>query len=284
MDRSAVSAWRRRHPDAVDVLVSAAFGVVLFALTLTQRDTDPNAILSASTLGLAMAAVILWSLRRRRSQAERAAREVLEQRLAIARELHDVVGHHVSLIGIQAGAARRTLGGPGPATAEALSAIEASSRAAVTDMQRIVTTLRGGGIAGAGPAPTLADLPALVERVRDAGMPVELQQGAVATSPATETALFRIAQEALTNAARHAGPSTVVVTLAPAGVFVELVVENVPTASSRARRASGARSSRSGMGLPGMRERAAAVGGTVDAQPTDAGGFRVVARVPRSAA
>ena len=95
---------------------------------------------SASGLGVGLA--VLWSLRRRRDRAEREARAMLEQRLAIARELHDVVAHHVSVIGIQAAAARRTLGRSPAETAAALTAIEASSRAAVLEMQRLVTTLR----------------------------------------------------------------------------------------------------------------------------------------------
>ena len=98
-----------RHPDAADLLVSAAFGVVVFLGTILQRGNGPDALLAATSLGIGVCAVVLWSTRRRRDRVGRAAAALLEQRLSIARELHDVVAHHVSLIGIEAAAARRTL-------------------------------------------------------------------------------------------------------------------------------------------------------------------------------
>ena len=169
--------WTRHHPDATDLTVAAASGVLVLVGTLVQRDGDPDAVLAAVSLGLAVGAVVLWSLRRRRDRARRDAAALLEQRLGIARELHDVVAHHVSVIGIQAAAARRSLDRAPAETAEALTAIEASSRAAVLEMQRLVTTLRhpdddaGGDDAAvrrapSPPPPTLADLPALAERMR----------------------------------------------------------------------------------------------------------------------
>ena len=128
------------------------------------------------SLGAAVGLAVLWSLRRRRERAEQEARARLEQRLEIARELHDVVAHHVSVIGIQAAAARRTLGGPPDATAAALAAIEASSRAAVQEMQQLVITLRRdddpatarttAAETATGPGPR--DLPDLFDRI-DAG-------------------------------------------------------------------------------------------------------------------
>ena len=131
-------SWSGRHADAADLLVSAAFGLVVGVGTIAQRGTDPDAVLAAISLGAAVGLAVLWSLRRRRGRAEQEARTRLEQRLEIARELHDVVAHHVSVIGIQAAAARRTLGGPPDATTTALAAIEASSRAAVQEMQHLV--------------------------------------------------------------------------------------------------------------------------------------------------
>lgn len=285
-----------RHPDAVDLLTSAASGIVVCVGTTIQRGTDPDALVAAVSLGIGVGAVVLWSLRRRRDRSTRAAAALLQQRLSIARELHDVVAHHVSLIGVEAAAARRTLGRSPTETAAALSAIEASSRAAVVEMQRLVTTLRqpdqtDGGRHGTGngsvistppapPAPTLADLPALCQRMRDAGLsivtsgladPASVGGG---LSGSAQLALYRIAQEALTNALRH-GTGAVTVSLEPAGGEVVLVVGQDPGARSLARPTG-----MGGMGIPGMSERARAVGGTLEAGPTPAGGFRVTARVP----
>ena len=159
-----------------------ASGFLVLVGTLIQRDGDPDAVLAAVTLGVAVGAVVLWSLRRRRDRVRRDAAALLEQRLGIARELHDVVAHHVSVIGIQAAAARRSLDRSPAETAGALTAIEASSRAAVLEMQRLVTTLRHpdddadvtSRQAPSPPPPMLADLPALAERMRMAGLAVTL--------------------------------------------------------------------------------------------------------------
>ncbi len=285
-----------RHPDAVDLLVSAASGIVVCVGTTIQRGTDPDALVAAVSLGIGVGAVVLWSLRRRRDRSTRAAAALLQQRLSIARELHDVVAHHVSLIGIEAAAARRTLDRSPTETAAALSAIEASSRAAVVEMQRLVTTLRqpdptDGGRHGTGngsvisappapPAPTLADLPALCQRMRDAGLSIvtsgladPASVGGGLSGPA-QLALYRIAQEALTNALRH-GTGAVTVSLESAGGEVVLVVGQDPGVRPLARPTG-----TGGMGIPGMSERARAVGGTLEAGPTPAGGFCVTARVP----
>ena len=281
-----------RHPDAVDIFVSAAFGVVVFLGTILQRGTDADALFAAASLGIGVGAVLLWSTRRRRDRAGRAAAALLEQRLSIARELHDVVAHHVSLIGIEAAAARRTLDRAPGETAAALSAIEASSRAAVLEMQRLVTTLRqpeagDGRSTGPGPlasppappAPTLADLGDLCRRMREAGLDIDAAGlDGVTTAdlpPPAQLALYRIAQEALTNALRHGGGAEVVLSLHAEGEELVLSVDNGPPHLPAARGSAGG-----GMGIPGMRERALAVGGTLEAGPTAAGGFAVVARVP----
>ena len=281
-----------RHPDAADLLVSAAFGVVVFLGTILQRGNGPDALLAATSLGIGVCAVVLWSTRRRRDRVGRAAAALLEQRLSIARELHDVVAHHVSLIGIEAAAARRTLERSPGETAAALSAIEASSREAVLEMQRLVTTLRQPDRADAGPigpgpaarvpappAPTLAGLGELCRRMREAGLAIDASglddEASAALPPPAQLALYRIAQEALTNALRHGGGAPVVLSLDSVAGELVLSVENGPASLPATRGTSGG-----GMGIPGMRERAIAVGGTVDAGPTPAGGFAVVARVP----
>ena len=293
MTDSRGQALADRHPDAVDILVSAASGVVVFVGTLIQRGTDQDAVVAAASLGIGVGAVVLWSLRRRRDRVGREAAALLEQRLSIARELHDVVAHHVSLIGIEAAAARRTLDRSPAETATALSAIEASSRAAVLEMQRLGSTLRqpdgtDGGPAGPGtaarppapPAPTLADLAELCRRMAEAGLVVDASgiddAASRALAASTQLALYRIAQEALTNALRHGGGAPVALSLRALGGEVILTVENGPASLPSARGATAG----GGMGIPGMRERALAVGGSVDAGPTPAGGFAVVARVP----
>lgn len=286
--------WTRRHPDATDLTVAVASGVLVLFGTLIQRDGDPDAALAAVTLGVAVGAVVLWSLRRRRDRTRRDADALLEQRLGIARELHDVVAHHVSVIGIQAAAARRSLDRSPAETAEALTAIEASSRAAVLEMQRLVTTLRhpddvadvaapASRQAPSPPPPMLVDLPALADRMGAAGLAVALTGFDAPDRPhvsaPAEVALYRICQEASTNALRHAGPVPVRISLTRAGGDAILTIENdAPTATRPASVASG------GMGIPGMRERVRAVGGTLDAGPTSTGGFAVTACVPLEAA
>ncbi len=285
MDRRELQRLLRRHPDATDLTVAVAFGLVVWIGTLIQRDGDPDAFLAAASLGLAVGALILWSLRRRRDRARRDATALVEQRLAIARELHDVVAHHVSVIGIQAAAARRSMDRSPAETAEALAAIEASSRAAVLEMQRLVATLRHPddadepGRAPSPPAPTLADLPRIVEPMRTAGLDVDLVGFDAADRPVlsapAEVALYRVAQEALTNALRHAGAVAVRVSLEGAAGTATLRIEHGRSTG----RATGASAS-GGMGIPGMRERIGAVGGVLEAGPTVDGGFAVVARVP----
>ena len=282
--------WSVRHPDAADIVVSVAFAVVVAAGTVAQRGTGTDALLAAVSLGLALGVAVLWSLRRRRDRAQREARALLEQRLSIARELHDVVAHHVSVIGIQAAAARRSIDRSPDETIVALSAIEASSRAAVLEMQRLVTTLRQPDGAGNGhpahgagtvpsPSPTLADLPGLCDRMEMAGLRIEragLDDARLLALPgSTQVALFRVAQEALTNALRHGGAGKVTVSLRHDGDWLILMIEQGPGTSRRSTPTPGG-----GLGIPGMRERVGAVGGTLDAGPTADGGFTVTARVP----
>jgi signal transduction histidine kinase len=282
--------WSSRHPDAADVAVSVAFAIVVAAGTLAQRGSGTDAILAAVSLGLAIGVAILWSLRRRRDRAEREAHALLEQRLSIARELHDVVAHHVSVIGIQAAAARRTIGRSPDETVAALSAIEASSRAAVLEMQRLVTTLRrpdetGIGDAGDGaahvppPSPSMADLAGLCDRMEAAGLRVGragLDDPRLATLPgSTQVALFRVAQEALTNALRHGGAGEVTISVRDDGTSLVLSIAQGPGTSPSPSPSPGG-----GLGIPGMRERVGAVGGTLDAGSTADGGFTVTARVP----
>ncbi|WP_297742399.1 sensor histidine kinase [uncultured Tessaracoccus sp.] len=212
-------------------------------------------------------------------QAQLVAAAIEEERLRIARELHDVVAHHVTAMSVQAAAARRLLEhDPGAATASLIE-VESSARAAVRDLRSMVLTLRDTDDAPA-PEPTLADLAPLVATARNKGQRATYEEiGTLPElTPAAELALYRAAQEGLTNAAKHAGPhATVHVRLRglPDAVELEVADDGRGTAISLPG---------TGTGLTGMRERIAAVGGTLEAGPKPRGGFRIRATIPAGAA
>ena len=223
------------------------------------------------------------SLQERTAELERerelsAAQAVALDRVRIARELHDVVAHHVSAMGVQAGAARTVMASDPAAAQIALASVEASARDALTELRQLLDTLRTPSSADAD-APTgstihLAALPALVEHATSNGLPTTLTVvGEPVDAPElVQVNLYRIAQEALSNARRHGGPGAAAdLRVRYTQDAVELEVVNVGR-----RPLSG----RAGLGLVGMRERAAASGGTLDAGPRERGGFRVRARVP----
>jgi signal transduction histidine kinase len=209
-----------------------------------------------------------------RERDEKARMAVAEERERIARDLHDVIAHAVSLIVVQARAGRRTAGGESGATRESLDAIEGTGREALTEMRRLVGMLRTDKEAAVlAPQPGLGQLDALVSQVTEAGLPVELSiEGDVAQLPAgIDVSAYRIVQEALTNALKHAGPATarVVVRYRPE----ELELEVVDTGVGLARAGSG-------HGLVGMHERVSLYGGEIEAGSGDTGGFTVRARLP----
>lgn len=206
-----------------------------------------------------------------------AAQAVALDRVRIARELHDVVAHHVSLMGVQAGAARAVMARDPEEARRILEAIEASARASLGELRQLLATLRSPG---ADPEPEsgpttrgLAGLPALVEETTAAGVPATFTViGEQAEVPdLVQLNLYRIAQEALTNARRHAGPdATADVRLRYGAAAVELEIVN----TGRARPAQ------PGLGQVGMRERAAASGGTIEMGPRPRGGYLVRVNVP----
>ncbi|SCL72576.1 Signal transduction histidine kinase [Micromonospora citrea] len=211
------------------------------------------------------------------NQRSLADRAVADERRRIARELHDVVAHHVSVMGVLATGARRVLPRNPGAADEAIATIEATSRATLREMRRLLDVLRTDAEPAAelSPQPGLAGIEALVEQVRDAGLPVtlrvegdpgELEEGVALT-------LYRIVQEALTNALKHAGVATAQVRLA----FDDRVVA-VEVADTG--RGPGPGGDRIGHGLVGMRERVALYGGVLRTGARPGGGFRVAARIP----
>lgn len=212
-------------------------------------------------------------------ERERLAEQAVAlDRVRIARELHDSVAHHVSVMGVQAGAARAALASDPEAATDALRHVEQTARSAIEELRGLLTTLRDAGEAGDGaPGSTLgvAALPDLVRASADGGLPTELEIVGEPRPlpPALSLNLYRIAQEALTNARKHAGPDAEAsVRLRYLADTVELEVAN--TGAVRSLRAPG------GLGQLGMRERVATSGGTLEVGPRSRGGYLVRARMP----
>ncbi|HYY33850.1 MAG TPA: sensor histidine kinase [Gaiellaceae bacterium] len=201
-----------------------------------------------------------------------------EERARIARELHDVLSHSVSVMVVQAGAERMALGSERSATAEALEAIERTGRQALAEMRRLLGMLRLGDEPPAhAPQPTLADLDALVSQVREAGVPVEVhvEGEPVLLPPGVAVSAYRILQEALTNVLKHAGPAHARVIVRYGGRELELEIADDGRGPQDAAEA--------GHGLVGMRERVALYDGHFDAGARNGGGFVVRVRLPLTA-
>ncbi|MBW5424516.1 sensor histidine kinase [Streptomyces sp. BG9H] len=227
----------------------------------------------------------------KREQDERARREVAEERGRIARELHDVVAHHMSVISVQAGLATFVFGSD-PATARAaLGTISGTSGEALEELRRMLRVLRAeesgngddGGTGGDGPAapmPGLARLGEMVERVRAGGVPVELRVTGTPRplAPGVELCAYRVVQEALTNVLKHAHGASSAVELVYRERHIEVSVSNDGQGVIQDRVRTG-----SGHGLIGMRERAKLYGGTISIGPLSEGGFAVRLTLPTSA-
>lgn len=290
-------------PHTATVLYSTAINVLYFAAALgfgnlAWNQARTHALLAQRNVELT------------RERDENARRAVLDERVRIARELHDVVAHHVSVMGVQAGAARRVLDRDPELTRRVLAGIESSGREAVTEMRRLLGVLRGaeereaprelpthaapgpgdipvpGGIPGPGgipvpdsdrsPAPGLDSLEALVERTRSAGLEVALTvvgEPSAPLAPSLQLAAYRIVQEALTNTVRHAGArrADVRVRHEPGWLEVEVVDDGRAVPTPGTRR---------GVGHLGIRERVAVHTGELDLGPRVGGGYRVRARLP----
>ncbi|MFI0356330.1 sensor histidine kinase [Actinomadura sp. 9N407] len=310
------------------IVINAGF-VVVGAVRGSARTWNPSAFvdaegvagLSVMLLGTVAAGhyvrtrrALLAAAELRAAEAERdreqeARRRAVEERLRIARELHDVLAHQISLINVQAGAALHRRDDPERAYAS-LEAIKQASKQTLRELRGVLGVLRqvdephdaGGGAGGpdaAGegggtggpvePAPSLERLEELLDRARAAGLPVRRTGGLTDAAlggllaPPAALAGYRIVQEALTNAVRHAGAAAVTVAIRFTGddggegaVIVQIDDDGTGAADPAADPAALER----GNGLRGMRERAAAVGGTLTAGPSPGGGFRVRARLP----
>jgi signal transduction histidine kinase len=227
---------------------------------------------------------------RARETLERAQRGVAEERLRIARDLHDVVAHSLSVIAVQSGVGRHVIDSQPDEAKKALSAVETTSRAALVELRRMLGILRqqNPDQANLAPAPGLADLGALAEQIRLTGIPVELNvvvDGAHKLSETEELSVYRITQEALTNVVKHAGRASVRVDVRTTGnaLIIEITDDGAGSeevAESGEWRPFDSADRDDHHGIVGMQERVALFDGTFSAGPRPGGGFRVFARLP----
>ena len=289
----ALTVPRRQAWLAAGVTALEAAGVELVLYGDTMFDGEPLyaavAVLAAMWWGEAVRArrAYLAELRDRAEWAERtreeeARRRVDEERLRIARELHDVVSHTIGVISVQAGVAAHLLHRRPDKAAESLAAIRQASDEALGELHAMLGVLRhGGGDGGGGaapltPAPGLGELDALVAQAAGAGLEVRvsLEGEARRLPPAVDLACYRVVQESLTNVVRHARASQAEITVTHAGDRVTVEVTDDGRAGGNGQRGG------SGQGILGMRERARALGGSLEAGPRPEGGFRVLASLP----
>ncbi|MGV8911161.1 MAG: sensor histidine kinase [Rhodoglobus sp.] len=310
----SVGVWepRRRIATLARIIIIVAMFVWL-AIAIARSTTDPDAFSGLSRAGafspllaylviqlltnvLYFGAAYYFGERAYHSRLERqalkerslelvrereliAAQAVTIERLRIARELHDVVAHHVSIMGVQAAAARTVLRTDADAASQSLEAVESGSRQAIDEMHRLLGTLRDADtretVTAAASTLGLHSIDELIESNRAAGLPTRFETFGEAhpISAATSVTLYRITQEALTNARKHAGPAgTADVRLRWSENSVEIEISN--TGRSASRRSS------TGLGLIGMAERVNAVGGTLELRPLSRGGYLVRAELP----
>jgi signal transduction histidine kinase len=309
-----VASRARSREEALNALgvVAAATGILNLVAMALYPEQDHNAVHS-------LAAVAGWfvgdtvrtqrayeadlAARSRAEAGERTRRAAAEERLRLAREVHDVVSHSLSLIAVRSGVGRMVAREQPDEAVAALATIEETSRSALDELRRLLRADRSAVSADAAavdrssvaPMPGLADLPELADRMAEAGVPVDLRVGPDADDagatvvppallpalpPLLELSAHRIVQESLTNVLRHAGhvPATVTVTRAADALEVEVTD---PGAGARPPGGTGGPAGPgSGLGLAGMAERVALYGGTLDAGPRPGGGWRVHARLP----
>jgi signal transduction histidine kinase len=278
------------------VVLGAGLAVPFVVLALAGPRPTTSEVGVLTVLLAAFAPAFIWAGSARAAQREArlqsAARQVVAgtllehtargERARIARELHDVVAHHISMVAVQAATARLTTPGMPAAGAQRLSAIGDSARAALTDMRRLLGVLREDAqtdIADRRPQPGIPQLNELIDEARDAsgtGFRLILRSPPRPLDPGVELAAYRIAQEALTNARRHAPGAAVDVELHYTDDAVRVRIRDNGPGPSPYPPADG-------HGLPGMRERAVAVGGRLRTGAASGGGFFVEATLPADA-
>ncbi|MEN1727380.1 MAG: sensor histidine kinase [Pseudomonadota bacterium] len=280
----------RYEADSRTSLLGALFAAFLIVIPL-----KPLSLPSTGALTSGVFVMVVWYLGRRlrfrgeylrllKERADQMARErdseaeraVAAERTRIAREMHDVIAHQVSLMTVQAGAARTVMSRDPEAAGSAIGAVEQAGRQALAEMRHLLDVLRPVEKEQAlGPQPGLADLGALIERVREAGPAVRLvlPDDASELSAGLQLACYRIVQEALTNVIKHAGDEV--------SVEVEVALNDNGLHIAVRDDGRGALSEHSGgHGLTGMRERAEMLGGSLIAGPAAEGGFKVMVQLP----
>ncbi|MGJ6962358.1 sensor histidine kinase [Streptosporangium sp. G11] len=252
---------------------------------------DLSAFATASAFAVAIWMAGIYANTRRRylegleERAERAERERDQQarlaaaaeRARIARELHDVVAHNVSVIIVQADGAGYAIDSDPEQARRAMEAVSATGRRALAEMRRMVGVLRADGVQEEyAPQPSLSQLDGLVAQVRESGLPVELRVSGVPRElpEGEQLTVYRIVQEALTNTLKHGGPDS------RATVEMEYGVRELLLRVTDDGRGAATPEREGGHGLVGMRERVALFGGSLEARPVPGGGFQVVARLP----
>ena len=284
------SAARYAERSALLVLLAPAALLVVYPLHLRPFDGADyafGAVLFGAAWGTGR---LVRRLERQRllladalaaQERERAAREralLLDERARIARELHDVVAHAVSVMVVQAGAARFALGADEDEVRERLLSVEETGRTAVRDLRRLLELLRAEDEEDGGPQPGLAQLPTLVDELQKAGLPVraEIDPPPASLPAALDVTAYRVVQEALTNVLRHSDAQWAALEVRVTDdVLVLQVADGGPPRPRSSERLS------TGHGLVGMRERAGLFGGALAAGPCD-GGWRVRAELPLS--
>lgn len=278
------------------VIAGVGIGVLSTAWFIAAADVEPRAAIGWVFFRVGasvMSAALGESVRSRRviaadalaraelaerTREEEARARVDEERLRIAREVHDTVAHAIAIINVQAGVTAHLLDKRPEGTREALQSIEETSSRALREMRSILGVLRDDAD-GRAPHPGLGRVEELIGTARQAGLDIELDgvPPAAALPSAVDSAAYRILQESITNVIRHVGPTRVHIGLSYGDDTLELQVSNERgAATSNAARSVGD----AGTGLVGMRERCRLLGGHLDAGPTAGGGFAVTARLP----
>jgi signal transduction histidine kinase len=293
---TVASACERRPAFIALGLAALVMVPVLVYGSITNPEHEPFTVLFSNMVIFGTAWLIgdavrnrrmmLAALRFRAESAERqrdeeARRAVLDERARIAREMHDIVAHSMSVMIVQAGAARRVLDKDPVRAAGALAEIEHTGREAMVEMRRLLGVLRadtGAPVPDLTPQPGLAAVPAMIEQWRAAGLDVDYDITGPPPSLAAgiDVSAYRLVQEALTNVSRHAGPAHVTVAVHTDDDVLDLRV----TDDGYGAAADGPADEHPGHGLIGMRERVALFGGTVTAGPRAGGGFEVHASLP----
>lgn len=285
-----VAAHGERRRTLAVALAVLPFAVIIGRLVSAERGGVLDFAAQLSQFGFALVLgeavrtqrALIGALRERAQRAEldrelEARRRVDEERVRMARDVHDTVAHNIAAITTQASVGLY-VGREQPERAlEALERIKAVGTQALRDLRHALGNLRTGSGGGTDPTPSARDVPRLVQQARDSGVSVVLEtRGSAADLPAAlGVAVYRIVQEALTNVMRHAGGSSVAVRLSVGKDEIEVVIADDGRGSPTLASASG-----TGSGLEGMRERAAALGGALEAGPTPRSGYRVRAVLP----